>query len=334
MQNKHVLIASICFTFSLFMVLINEGDSKELKQNDVYEKYEIPKPLHKANQIDVAKSVYISVIDNEYKASNHQCILKKSWIDDVKKLEFVDDVELYSNVSFYNRDCDIYSIPTPPNQFNMKNNPTCVIMRNIISSYLKRSNAGWLLYVSDFAFVNARKLESLIDSLNCEHPDFQPQMAGQCTELRDYFQIFEKHSGAIISRYIATLLNNTEKIWNISCSIEIDGSEAISHALDIHNIYSISHNCPMFLGQPFTSRLYYDALITKNFHGIQTCPLKYESSRVCHATIQPISELAVWSGVGRYMNRSEFLIEAKDMMNVDFSVQYLYKVYESELCVV
>ncbi|OHT09702.1 hypothetical protein TRFO_21325 [Tritrichomonas foetus] len=292
-------------------------------------------PPRKATNGDPNNKIYIAIIDSEYKPSDIQCQLKDAWIKDIDQYNFIDGVEFYSNVSFQNEKCDIQSIsfPQPPSRFNMKHNPSCMIMKNMLKIFLERSDAGWLLYVTDSAFVNLKNLQKLIHSLYCNDPINQPRISGHCIEVRDYFQIFVKNSGALISRKTALLLSQTEKIWNISCEIEIDGSEAVAHSLDVNKMYAIRNHNQRFLGHPFTQEKFYDILLNKKFSELEKCPLKYESKRVCSPTTQPINELAVWSSVGDYMNKSFFIQNAKRMLEVDSSVYFKYNGYQSELCV-
>lgn len=350
--KKTGIIALLFLFFSIYMVyytnpalLVKQENqvSNNLNQNasygKVFNEYVEPGPPPKraSQNIPQNQKVYIAIIDSEYRPSNHHCLMRQAWIDDAEKLEFVDGVEIYSNVSFSNSQCQINSIsfPPPPSKFHLQHNPSCVIIRNMLRLFLERSDAGWLLYLTDNSFVNVKNLPNLISSMNCNYPLEIPKVSGQCIEMRDYFQIFQKNSGSLISRKAAILLtsNKMNKTWDVSCEIEIDFSEAIAHALDINSLYAIRNNNQLFLGSPFSNKADYKALLDKSFSHIEACPDHYESSRVCHPTVQPFRNLAVWSGVGEYMDKYEFMKNAKEM--IESATNYLsfkYNIYKSDLC--
>lgn len=295
-------------------------------------------PPKKANpKIFNEQKVYISIIDTEYGPSEHQCNLKNSWFDDVYKLDFIDGIEIYSNVSFHNSQCSITSVsfPPPPPKFNLNINPSCIISNNLLHLFLERTEAGWLLILTDSSYVNSKNLKNLIDSLNCPDPMKTPQAGGLCTEIRDYFQVFNKNSGMILSRKTVEMIvsEKTARTWNVSCEIEIDSSEALAHALDINWIYAIHNDRQEFLGNPFSEMSDYKSLLSGRFSNIPKCPVKYSSPRVCHHTVQSFKNLAVWSAVGKHMNKYDFIKNAKQMIeNAPDSLMFKYNSYESELC--
>lgn len=318
----------------------NYSKNNHSSNEQIYNEYIEPNPPPRkaSQQLTNNQKLYIAIIDTEYRPSKHHCVMREAWINEVEQLEFVDGVELYSNASFSNEECQISSVsfPPPPSKFRLQHNPSCIIIRNMLKQYLERSDAGWLLYVTDSSFVNVKNLQNIIKSMFCNNPIKDPRVTGQCIEMRDYFQIFQKNSGSLISRKAATLLttSNMNKTWDVSCEIEIDFTEAIAHALDINGLYAIRNDNNLFLGSPFVSKSDYDALLTKSFSNIQSCPAKYESQRVCHPTIQSFKSLAVWSGVGEHMNKYDFMKNAKKMFeSAEFYLSFKYNVYRSELCI-
>jgi hypothetical protein len=204
----------------------------------------------------------------------------------------------------------------------------------MIGSYLERSDAGWLLFVSDGAYIDANSLESLRDSLNCHDPVKNSAINGHCSQKRDYFEIFAKNSGAILSRKVAALLNQTVYTWDIACETEIDGSETLSHVLDANGLYAVANDNPRFLGYPFQTKRDYTAMVTKNFEGIQKCPKEYSSNRVCHPAVISLKNVVVWGGFGIEMPKSEFVGNAKKMLaDIPGNVHFIYNVYSAELCI-
>jgi hypothetical protein len=166
----------------------------------------------------------------------------------------------------------------------------------MVTSFLARSNAGWLLFVSDGAFVNASAVFSLISQIGCTSPDTIPKITGQCSEVRDYFQVFAKNSGGLLSRKAAQLLNETAGTWDVACEVEIDGNEALSHALDIHGLYALWNHNQRFLGSPFVLESDYTALLEGDFRTVRKCPQSYGYTRVCFMTFQPLANPVFWAG--------------------------------------
>lgn len=347
------VIALFLFFLSAFMVYYTNPTNLNTKQypsgqnnfqdnssmGKVFNEYVNPNPPPRiaSQQLTNNQKLYIAIIDTEYRPSKHHCAMRQAWINDAEKLDFVDGVELYSNVSFTNEECNISSIsfPPPPSKFRLQHNPSCMIIRNMLKMFLERSDAGWLLYLTDNSFVNVKNLQNLIRSMHCNNPSSIPKVTGQCIEMRDYFQIFQKNSGSLISRKAASLLtlDKVNKTWDVSCEIEIDFSEAIAHALDINSLYAIRNDNNLFLGSPFLTKDDYDALLQKSFSKIESCPSSYESKRVCHPTIQLFRNLVVWSGVGEYMNKYDFMVNAKKMFDsAEYYLSFKYNSYKSELC--
>ena len=350
---KTIIIALIFLFLSAYMIYYTNPADLEQKHDSIYQNNYQNKPImgkvfddyvdpdappRKASQnIPNNQKLYIAIIDTEYHPSKHHCTMREAWINDAEKLDFVDGIELFSNVSFTNDQCQIKSIsfPPPPSKFHLQHNPSCIIIRNMLKIFLERSDAGWLLYLTDSSFVNVNNLENLIKSMHCNNPSVDARVTGQCIEMRDYFQIFQKNSGSLISRKAASLLiaDKMNKTWDVSCEIEIDFSEAIAHALDINSLYAIRNNNQLFLGSPFVDKSDYEALMQKSFSKIEACPSSYESKRVCHPTIQLFRNLAIWSGAGEHMNKYEFMENAKKMFDsAEPYLSFKYNVYKSELC--
>jgi hypothetical protein len=283
----------------------------------------------------MSEQLYIAVIDREYRPSPVHCRLKSAWIDDLLAEPFVDAVELYSNVSFSNDDCGIVALAAPPPSadFPITHNPSCHIVRSMITAFLRRSDAGWLLFLSDGSFVRVGGVRALLARMATKDPAAQPRICGQCSEIRDYFQVFTKNSGAQLSRRAAELLNRTDATWDVACATQIDGHEALSHALDIHGLHALGNHNARFLGHPFVRRGDYDALAAKKWDTLRPCPRTYGYTRVCYMTVQRINELVVWGAEGKDVDKLTFVTNAKKMLDaVPDNVMFFYNVYEAELC--
>jgi hypothetical protein len=206
-------------------------------------------------------------------------------------------------------------------------------MQFMIRSYLERSDAGWLLFVGDGAFIDVSELKALKTSIQSQNPIDNPAISGQCSQIRDYFETFAKNSGAFISRRAAVLLNETVQTWAVACEVEIDGSEALSHALDITGQYAAPNDNHRFLGYPFRAKSDYVALLTKNFAAIENCPKTYSSNRVCHPIVVRMKDVVIWAGAGPEMSKIEFLENARTMLaGLPDNLYFKYTVYEAELC--
>jgi hypothetical protein len=262
--------------------------------------------------------------------------LKAAWIDSALSLDFVDAVELYSTVSYQNPSCSIESlgVPLPSSGFAPMHNPSCHITRSALQMFLDRSDAGWLLLLSDGSYVNTRILSSFADPAVPSSPFETAIVRGQCSEIRDYFQSFAKKSGVLVSRKAAQQLTETEVTWNVACEVEIDGSESLSHAMDINSLFALFNHDRRFLGLPNLNVKDYEALLNNDYAGVQGCSGEYKYERVCHNTVQPMNGLIVWGGEGKDWDRLRFLEHAREMIEgIPDNVHFLYHTYEAELCV-
>ena len=336
MSRRQVTLASGAFLcFSIVMFFATDTNRPILESSPIPVSYaDPPPPPRLAAGIDRAQQIYIAVLDREYKPAPIQCTLKKAWIDQALKKAFIDGVEFYSSASFLNRDCDVRTISFSPvdDRFPVTRDPSCVIMRTVIRSFLDRSDAGWLLIVTDGTFVDTDKLDSLLNR-RIALPELECHVAGQCREVRDYFQVFTEESGTLMSRATAQRLNGTGKTWDVACAIEITGNEALAHAMDVHGLLAIRNHNKRFLGQPFPSASDYTALKTRNFQRLRPCPKKYQANRVCDPTVQPVRDLIIWGGAGQAISKVDFVRTASEMLHdLPSSVMFRYDTYNAELC--
>ena len=337
MRRRVAVIAGLFLCFSVGMLVTSDTGALviDADSNPVRVSYrDPPPPPRRATISDTARKIYIAVIDREYKPSPVQCALKKAWIDRASKLEFVDGVEFYSSASFVNERCGVTTIsfPPPDDRFDVSYMPSCMIMRHVIRSFLERSDAGWLLYVTDATYVDPDKLESLIDRRTVV-PEIEQRIRGQCIEVRDYFQVFVEESGAMISRATAARVNLTTKTWDVACSIQISGNEVMGHVLDVHGMSAVHNHDKSFLGQPFPAAQDYTALRTRNFQKLAPCPPSYAHWRVCHPRIHRLSEVVVWGGAGRALSKLDFINSAAGMLrDLPPDVSFMYNTHEAELC--
>jgi hypothetical protein len=323
-----VPVAFASFIFAVAMVYITHGPPSNRPP-------QTPSRLKRSAR-NATDKLYIAVIDREFHPSAIQCRLKESWIDSALSLDFIDGVELYSHLSFRNPDCGFASleVPLPSSGFRPLHNPSCHITRSVFRVFLDRSDAGWLLLLSDGSFVNTHALPSLLKSLQKRSPLDIPLVRGQCSEIRDYFQTFAKNSGVLVSRKAAAQLAQTDLTWDVACEVEIDGSESLSHAMDINGLFALFNHDTRFLGQPYVSESDYDALLRHDYSKLPVCPRDYQSVRVCHATVQPMNKLIVWGGEGKECNKERFVGNAKAMFEgIPDNVKFMYQTYEAKLCV-
>lgn len=300
-----------------------------------------PPPPRFAAQYTNGSRLYIAVVDDEYQPSPIQCALEDAWIRHARGLGFVDGVELYSSAAFVNENCGMVSISvnSTDDRFNLVHNPSCVITQNMLTSFLARSNAEWLLVVGDGAYVDVSKLKQLMESVSEIDPLTVNSVFGQCQEVRDYFQTFVRGSGVLMSR--ATVKNLVKgvrtptgsSVWEVSCAIEIDWSEALAHSMNLNGIYAIQNDDSRFLGHPFSRESDYASLMEKEFKTLVNCPDEYARRRVCHSTVQAMNSLVVWAGAGSFMDKLTFIQRASSMISsVPDDVHFIYDTYLSELC--
>ena len=312
-----------------------------------------PPPHHAKKEIPYNDQYYIAIIDQAYRPSPIQCALKEAWIDKLLQFPFVDGIELYSNVSFTNTECDISTISfkTPPPIFPLNHDPSCYIMKTLIGLYLNRSLAGNLLIVMDGSYISPSLFELFASSNNAKitlknavspyslpiewptDPYHELQCRGQCIGLRDYFEIFSANSGVLMTRAMAEIIHS-EKTFSIACQIEINAFEALSHCLHPHNFYPLHSHDPRFLGLPFKEKEDYDKLLNKQFDDIPQCPQeKYSSYRVCYPSTEPLNRVLVWGSEGIHMDRITFLQNASKMMDgLQSDIGYFYDHYTVHLC--
>jgi hypothetical protein len=97
-------------------------------------------------------------------------------------------------------------------------------------------------------------------------------------------------------------MNATQDAWEVACEIEIDGSEAMSHVLDVNGLYALLNEDPRFLVAADC-----DAFTAGRFHDLKSCPAQYSEDMVCHNTVQRMRDLVVWAGERPAMNKVDFL---------------------------
>lgn len=339
----YLVVFSMCVSIlSLFVISfqLKVSHEKLLLLNEIHipkRNFELPyDPPHSAWQnLTDKEKIYIAIIDSVYEPNDLMCALKNSWVAEVENMSFVDGVEMYSASSYEDTNCSMKTITfdDPPERFPINGNPSCYIMYTVLQMFMKRSDANWLLVLSDGAYVNPKTLPAFVEELSKVKYYKLAFAKGQCVELRDYFQIFAPSSGVLFSRSaVKKIIDNPRKL-EISCEIEIPAFEAVAHQLDDLNIFAIHNHEPRFLGQPFTQHNDYLALETGVYTGLKECQQFYESPRVCFTRSNKFNDIVVWAGTGGKIDKIQFLEKAKMWMNnAPQNLGFMYNSYQADLC--
>lgn len=247
---------------------------------------------------NTGKTLYIAIIDSEYEPRPFQCLMKKQWVDELSKYDFVDNIEYYSRIRWTNKECNITTIVTPPPKYKDTLNPTTWILFNTLKMYLERSNSSCLLIIGDSSYLKVKEFVKYFDSYF--HPIY-----GGCIEQRYFFQMLLIESGILISRRVVEkfLLESVMTTWDVGSEVGITADEIFSQVGDQVGFYMKNYAENKFVGREFREYKDFDRLKQKDFDDLPPCKIPYRyihnqpgEQGICSAEITNFSRIIIWSG--------------------------------------
>lgn len=282
------------------------------------------KSIYLNNKTDkYQKSLYIAVIDTEFKPHPYQCLMKKQWIDPILQYPFIEAIEFYSRIRWSNELCNITTIISPPSIFKETLNPTSWILLNTLKMFLERSNSDYVLIIGDSCYM---KVKEFIDYFLA----FHSSISGSCVEQRYFFQMLLIESGILLSRNNAVKIVSKDAIetWNVACEVGIDSDEAFSQILDQVGIHPKYHAEDSFLGREFRNFSDFKRLQTKSYDDLPICKIPDiyihnppGEQGICSAKVTKFNDVILWSApfyslYGKSAaSKYEFLLHAELMLN-------------------
>ena len=285
--------------------------------------HENPPPPH-LSSLNTSKMLYVLILDDEYQASPHQCLMKQQWMDKFMERPEVDGVEVYSVNYWENKECNLSSITIdelPSQQIN----PSAFLLYKSLQLFLQRSEAGWLFIIGDSAYI---KVDRFFDFFNKStfrtNPERETYLLGSCVEERYFFQMLLSSSGLLLSRRFAEKLVKTgnDELWNVSYRVGITADEILSKIADKINVYVPGRQTTEFLGRGWAQKEMYEMLLSKNFSALPKCKIPREYLNpapgelgLCISQIISIEKMSVWAGARkRFITKYDFLHNAERML--------------------
>ena len=318
MKWSFILCVNIFYLSIIIYLLKNQTTNNIIEEDDdpfnisgkCKNQSYFPPPQRKNNKFE---SLYIAIFDDEYEPKPYQCLMKKQWIDPFSHNPFIDGIEMYSLTYFHNKECNLSTISIPLPAKRMKD-PSSWQIYNILKSFLERSKSAWLFLVGPAAFIQEENFFYFFKHLLNEYTDEYTIMSrGCCIEPSYYFQILQISSGVFISRRSVEKILQLNEFWNVVFSIEIDGNEALFHALDQIGVIASQSNSIGMIGDAFLDEKDFERLLTKNFEGLPQCQTNIERDRTCIEDPQLFLSMISWAGGGKN-NRTFFLQNAEKMI--------------------
>ena len=281
------------------------------------------------------ESLYIAVYDDEYEPKDYQCLMKKQWIDPFLQKNLVDGIELYSLTKYTNKECNLSTVALENPPKRMKD-PSSWQIHEILRSYLERSKSGWIFLVGQSAYIKTNEFFSFFENLlNSFTYEGLIMSKGSCFEPSNYFQIHQISSGVFISRKAVEKILNLDDFWEIAFSIEVDGNEALFHALDQIGVVPVQSNVNGMIGNVFDNEDELNKLLTKDFANLEKCYSNRDRNddyfsfldQECIRKQQYLSEIFSWASITK-TNRTFFLENAEKMLSnnpENIGVKYIDK---------
>ena len=337
-------IISVYLSFNLTPVL-----RKTTIQSKIYHQKErnwklrttLP-PAPNLSKVSKSKSLYVMILDDEYEAKPHQCLMKKQWVDEFLKRGEVDGVEVYSTNYWINKECNLSSI-TINKMPEQKINPSAFLLYNSLKLFLERSDAGWLFIISDAAYIRTKRFFSFFNQkISNIDPERETFMIGCCVEERYFFQMLLISSGIIISRNFAKRIVNTgdDQLWNVSYTVGITAEEILAKISDKNGVYIPGKQTHEMIGRGFAYKEMYEMLKKKEFGSLKPCDIPVEFLRpqpgelgLCDAQLHQVDDMSVWAGT-RFMSKYEFLKDAEEMIGgLPSNLYYYWERLYPTLCI-
>ena len=356
-NNFIIVLSSFLFILSLVMCKKSYSKSK-INQHNSHQQ-NTPSTIYKPNVIkwdkdyvnpkhqkktdaNNSQSLYIMIIDSEFKPKHFQCLMKKQWVDELLKQDFVDGAEYFSRIHWENEECGISTIVTPPSIYKTLN-PTSWILLNSLKMFLERSDSAYLFLVGDATYIKVPEFINFFKEFSkFKSPREYLYSSGSCIELRYFFQMFLIGSGILLSRKLVTNLVEEEAMqtWMVACEVGINSDESLSQICDQFGMYPQNNANNQFVGQEFRYKTDYNIILSKNFDNLPKCEIPKEyinnipgTPGVCSKEIIKFKDVISWSGAGRNATKLFFLENAKLMLeNLPDFLGYYWSQSHPRLC--
>lgn len=323
MKHKNLLFAFfILFASFLYFILQNNQFDEEIEDplnisKKLNERKSNPKPPRTNNKYE---SLYIAVYDDEYEPKDYHCLMKKQWIDPLSKNKIIDGIEFFSLNAWDSDECNLSTITVKRPPKFMKD-PSSWQVYQIMKQYIERSNSAWLYLVGSAAYIRIDEFIRMFSHLLEDYTDESAVMArGCCIEPSYYFQLLQISSGVFLTRKAVQKMLALNDFWNTTFAIEIDGNEALGHALNSIGITISYSNIIGMIGDEFFDEKDMRRLVDKNFDGLPDCTIREDllnpapgNNGNCIKDVQLFLSLIVWAGGGK-SNRYAFLKNAQRMI--------------------
>jgi hypothetical protein len=293
-----------------------------------------PDPPNSAQDKDL--SFYTIIFDDVYEPKDYHCLMYSQWVDNLRDSEYVDGIEIYSLNGWKHRDCKLSTVTVPPPPTKMYD-PTSWQMFKSLELFLERSESKWLFLVGDAAYIKTDKLLAFMLDIMKENKGFVAK--GGCIEVRYFFQMLELSSGIIMSRDVVEKMVSLDVHWNVSIRSEMNGEEALGHAMNNVGLFANWLHTHGFVGNEFHNKRDYEILEKGEFSKLSKCYIRDElrnpspgSGGNCAKDSQSFNGIISWAGGGKY-HRKEFLENAEAWMSgVDSNVAVIWERTKPVLC--
>lgn len=329
-KNTILIIALIPIFLGcvFFSTIKEENPQKQFEKRQVFKpkvynwKLRQNPPPPKLSNVKQMDKVYVMVLDNEYKAASHQCIMKRQWMDPFLEHPQIDGVEVYSTNAWTNSECNLSSI-TIEEMPEQKINPSAFLLYHSLKLFLDRSDAAWLFLIGDAAYIKIDRFFSWLETTTRSHNALtETFLIGSCVEERYFFQMLLTSSGILLSRnYVKRLVESrSDELWDVSFKVGITSEEILSKISDKLTVYIPGKQTHELVGRGFTHKKHYQMLMDKTFDDLPKCNIPFEYLRpaagelgLCSAQVFKFDDMSVWSGL-RHLTKKKFLETAEQMM--------------------
>ena len=312
---------------------IGEDTSTPIFRNFKPNKQNPDPPNHANNK---ANSFYTLIFDDVYEPKDYHCIMYDQWIDSLIDSELVDGIEIYSLNGWKHPKCKLSTVTVPPPPVKMYD-PTSWQMLKSLEMFLERSQSNWLFLVGDAAYIRVPKFLSFMAETMRNNRGSVAK--GGCVEVRYFFQMLELASGIVLSREAVEKIVALDTHWNVSIRTEMNGEQALGHALNNIRMHVPWLHTNGFVGNAFYSSKDYKILAGGEFSKLNKCFVRDElknpppgTSGNCAKDSQKFRDVFSWAGGGKN-NRKEFLENAETWLSAaDDSVGVIWERRNPVLC--
>lgn len=341
--------------FALSLIIIFE--TRDYENRLYFSKiYSYPKKTYKSNTKDKysqgllrhhpkpREALYIAIIDQSYHPEPYQCLMYHQLVQNfTNEFTEIDNVEFYSLNDYSHPNCSLRTstVPPPPGDLNLID-PSSWLVKEVLESYIYRSDAQFLFLVNDAAYIHKPKLINFFKEYsNKYNPMKIPLILGNCIERAYFFRYNSIDSGVLLSRRAVLDILKEDDKWNVTIILGVKGQEALAHVAASTGMYVPYPSVPNFIGTSFLNELDLKRMRSKNFTNLPKCEIPNKildpdpgMNGVCIKFPQKMNEVLSWAG-GGYTPESKaiFLNEAQQLLeNVPDYVGYVFHKLWIRLC--